>query len=113
MDKVYKKLVRDKIPEIIKNSGGEADIEVIGDDQGYLQALLAKLGEEVEEVRRAEADHLLEELGDVETVVEAILKVKGWKAEDLRTQKDRKDEERGKFEKRIFLIKASTSSANN
>jgi predicted house-cleaning noncanonical NTP pyrophosphatase (MazG superfamily) len=97
------KLVRDRIPEIIDKNGGVADTEVISDDQAYLQALLTKLGEEVEEVQSAKEDHLLEELGDVETVVEAILQAKGWTEEELKVQKDKKDEDRGKFDKRIFL----------
>lgn len=101
--KEHKKLVRDRISEIIQNSGGEAETEIIDKDEEYAEALLTKLGEEVKEAQESEDGHLLEELGDIETVIEAILNVKGWTYDQLTEQKQRKDEERGKFEKRIFL----------
>ena len=44
----YKKLVRDKIPEICKNNGEEPVIRILS-DQEYLQELNKKLQEEMKE----------------------------------------------------------------
>lgn len=47
--KVYNKLVRDKIPEIIKNKDGKAFKIKILEDSEYLNALNLKLQEELKE----------------------------------------------------------------
>ena len=105
MAQVHNKLVRDRIPEIIESKGEIAVTDVLG-DEAYLDALLGKIAEESLEIARSDNDHLLEELGDLETLVDALLKVKGWTREDLLTQQKAKDEERGTFEKRIFLVES-------
>ena len=46
--KVYNKLVRDRIPEIIKADGNACTTEILPDDR-YLQMLDAKLNEELTE----------------------------------------------------------------
>ena len=46
--KIYNKLVRDKIPQIIKQSGKQAIIEEVSGKE-YLKLLNAKLGEELQE----------------------------------------------------------------
>ena len=51
MEKVYNKLVRDNIPEIIKgNNDGEAVTRILNDDE-YKKALEDKLYEEYQEDR--------------------------------------------------------------
>lgn len=47
-EKIYNKLVRDKIPQIIELSGKQAIIEEVS-GQEYLELLNAKLGEELQE----------------------------------------------------------------
>ena len=50
MEKVYNKLVRDNIPEIIKeNNDGEAITRILSDEE-YKKALEDKLYEEYQEV---------------------------------------------------------------
>ncbi len=48
---VYNKLIRDKIPEIIENDGKESIIKTITDEKEFLQLLIAKLLEEVNEFK--------------------------------------------------------------
>ena len=48
----YNKLVRDRVPEIIRQDGHHAVTRVL-DDEGFLAELLAKLVEEAQEARAA------------------------------------------------------------
>lgn len=59
--KVYNKLVRDKIPEIIKADGKECKTHILSKDE-YIAALETKLNEEVAEYQE---DKNLEEMADV------------------------------------------------
>lgn len=57
---VHNKLVRDRIPEIIEASGRTCITEVLPND-AYIQALNAKLSEELEEYQQSKSP---EELAD-------------------------------------------------
>lgn len=70
------KLVRDKIPEIIENSGKEPIIRVLEDTE-YKEELLKKLYEEYNEVIEAKTkEETLEECSDVLEVLIALLEYK-------------------------------------
>lgn len=95
----YNKLVRDKIPEIIKNRSDTPITHIAGEEE-YWQKLKEKLLEEVNEFIEAENE---EELADIYEVIEAIIESKNFSQENiLQIQKD-KAEKRGKFKKRIIL----------
>jgi predicted house-cleaning noncanonical NTP pyrophosphatase (MazG superfamily) len=111
--KVHNKLVRDRIPEYLKENGVEPEIEVIEDEVRYLRLLIDKLDEETQEAGVALEDaDLLEELADIESVVDGILKAKGWTRKDLKDVQDEKDERRGKFDEKIFLISTFEEEEN-
>jgi len=95
----YNKLVRDKIPEIIKNKGG-VPITHIADDAEYWEKLNEKLQEEVNEFME---DQSIEEIADILEVIDAICDFKNFRKEELKTTKDKKAEERGKFKDKIIL----------
>ena len=101
----WNKIVRDNIPEIIKESGGIVETRVVGDNAEFDQLIRQKLAEEVVEIQQSDAEHLLEEIGDLETVVDTLLQIHGFTRVELKTQQDEKDKKRGKFIKRIFLIR--------
>ena len=69
----YNKLIRDRIPEIIKADGKQYAVEVMGLDE-FRKALLAKLVEEAQEVAEADLEKLDIELADLQEVVCAIMK---------------------------------------
>jgi len=97
----YNKLVRDKIPEIIK-SKGETPIYRVLTSSEYLSALNQKLQEEVSEYLD---DNCLEELSDILEVAFAIAAVKGYTPEELAQARDAKNNRNGAFNKKFFLEK--------
>ena len=104
----YDKLVRDKIPEIIENSGKKCIVEVM-DDETYLKYLDAKLGEELDEYQ---ADKSLEELADLLEVMYAVAVARGYSVEELEQVRKEKSEKRGGFEKKL-LLKGVIEDAND
>lgn len=99
MKREYNKLVRDKIPEMIRDQGEIPHIRILGDEE-YLCRLEAKLDEEVGEFHR---DRNPEELADILEVVYALADSIGSR-EELAEIYAKKHAARGGFEKRIFLI---------
>ena len=99
--KVYDKLVRDKIPEIIEASGKKCDIEVVSDEiaLGYLYK---KLNEEVSELLE---DKNLDEIADCLEVLFAIGKKYGYSEEDVLNRRNEKKDARGGFEYNLILKK--------
>ena len=96
---VYNKLVRDKIPEIIKNSGKKAITTVLNEEE-YLTELDRKLNEECAEYQQ---DKSIEELADMLEVIYAITVARGYSVEELKQVRREKTEKRGGFNDRIFL----------
>ena len=88
----YHKLVRDKIPEMIREQG-ETPVFRILEQEEYLK-----------EIREYQEDKSLEELADVLEVMLAICKARGYSEQELRDVYEKKHAKRGGFEERIYLI---------
>jgi predicted house-cleaning noncanonical NTP pyrophosphatase (MazG superfamily) len=98
------KLIRDRIPEIIRADGKEPEVYQ-ADPQEYRERLRAKLQEEVDEVLAATGDSaVVEELADVLEVVLAIADDLGVDEKSLRDIAERKAEARGAFKQRLVLM---------
>ncbi|MDO8574234.1 MAG: nucleoside triphosphate pyrophosphohydrolase [bacterium] len=95
----YGKLVRDRIPYIIREKGRHSKTHVAGDVE-YWEKLLEKLSEEVDEFREGGNP---EELADILEVIKAICKFKGLNEKEVESIRKKKAEERGGFEERIIL----------
>ena len=95
----YSKLVRDKIPEVIKKNGG-APIIHSADNAEYWEKLKEKLQEEMKEFSESET---IEEMADILEVFDAIAEYKGFDGDEIRKVREKKAEERGKFKDRIIL----------
>ena len=95
----YNKLVRDKIPEIIKASGKICETEILSDEE-YIQMLDKKLDEELAEYHE---EQNIEELADLLEVLYATAKAKGYSIEALDRVRIEKQKARGGFEKKVFL----------
>ena len=98
--KIYSKAIRDKIPEIIKKSGNECNVKTLSDEE-FLEKLEEKLSEEVAEYQESKS---LEELADILEVINRILEIKGIAKNKLEEIRIMKKDERGGFEKNLFLI---------
>ncbi|NSC25206.1 nucleotide pyrophosphohydrolase [Streptomyces albus subsp. chlorinus] len=98
----HHKLVRDLIPQIIREDGLSPVVRLLGEDD-YRAALREKLVEEAGEARDAPAGQLLAELADLVEVIEALLSAYQLTWEDLVALAGRKRSERGGFTQKIFL----------
>ena len=99
MEKIYDKLVRDKIPEIIMKSGKTCLVEVLDNDK-YVDLLDKKLFEEMLEYHQ---DKSVEELADIVEVIYAIAKSRGLSVEEFEKIRNIKADEKGGFDKKILL----------
>ncbi|MCH5316607.1 MAG: nucleoside triphosphate pyrophosphohydrolase [Eubacterium sp.] len=99
--RIYNKLVRDNIPEIIKSKGETPYVSVLTDAR-YNAELRRKLKEEVREYLMSEE---IEELADIIEVIEALANHKGSSLEQVLEIKEKKAKKNGKFEKKLFLKK--------
>ena len=96
---VYRKLVRDRIPEIIEQGGKTCAWSVL-DEEDYLAMLDEKLNEELAEYQESKS---MEELADLLEVVRAVTLARGSSPEEVEEIRRRKAEKRGGFAKRILL----------
>ena len=100
LDMKFNKLVRDRIPEIIRNKG-EKPITRIADDEEYWQRLKDKLEEEVDEFLHDGEEK--EEIADILEVLHAIMDFRKIKKADVEKLRQKKEKERGGFREKIIL----------
>ncbi len=104
MEKEYNKLVRDRIPEIIRQSGIECETTVLSDAE-YCQALRLKLIEEAGEVAEANGDELVAELADLYEVIDALMLSYGISGDRILDAQAKRRETRGGFAQKIMLLR--------
>lgn len=105
LENEYPKLVRDKIPQIIKQNDGIDVPTRLLDDREFLAYLLKKIAEEVEELSQANTDaNIKEELADVYEVLDELIKLKGFSASDITLLQTEKREKRCGFERRLLML---------
>lgn len=100
--KIYNKLVRDKITDIIEADGRVAKYRIL-DNSEYRQELNKKLQEEVKEYLE---DNNVEELADIVEVIYGILSSMNVSIQEFEKIRINKQEKRGAFEKKIYLEEA-------
>lgn len=100
-EKIYNKLVRDKIPEIIKADNCIPVTRILTEKE-YINELNIKLQEEMKEYLD---DNKVEELADLIEVIYGILDYKKVSLEEFERIRLNKVEKRGAFKDRIFLEK--------
>ncbi len=104
--KEYHKLVRDRIPDIIRADGKQCRTRQLLDEE-LQEALRTKCMEEWQEYLEAADDEAaLEELADLTEVIQTLASLHGFNLEDLEGRRAAKAAERGGFQRMIFLIDA-------
>jgi predicted house-cleaning noncanonical NTP pyrophosphatase (MazG superfamily) len=93
------KLVRDKLPELLKAQGIKANFHK-ADSEEYETELLEKLREEVIEFKNARS---MDELADLLETVDAVIHHFGWTQADIQTTKEQLKTEKGGYQERLIL----------
>ena len=102
--KKYHKLVRDRIPEIIMQSGKRPVYSILS-GEAYLTKLDEKLNEELAEYQESKS---MEELADLLEVIRAVAAARGSSIEEVESIRQDKAAKRGGFEKKILLTEVTT-----
>ncbi len=101
----YNKLIRDKIPEIIKNTGWTPTVRVLNKKE-YLKEIKKKFGEEVKELIKAKTKkEIINEIVDIQELIDVLISELGLTKSKIEKQQKIKNKKRGGFKKRLFLIK--------
>ena len=96
----YSKLVRDRIPDVIRNAGKVPVTDILSSNV-MPDALKSKLQEEVSEFLESDS---VEEIADILEVLHGIVFSKGITWEEVEAVRVHKRDERGGFEKGIRLL---------
>ena len=101
-----RKLVRDKVPEILESEGVKVTSHKADHDE-FETELLEKLREEVIEFKNAKS---VDELVDLLETLDAVIAFYEWKQEDITIYKMQKRNEKGGYSKQIILDKTEAPS---
>lgn len=87
---IYNKLIRNKIPQIIKANGKIPTTRILNEDE-YIEELCNKTQEELTEYLEATAkEHKLEELSDLLELINALAEHEGTTLEEINNIRKRK-----------------------
>ena len=101
--KSYDKLVRDKIPDIIKKAGVEPVIRVAKDLEEYLVYLKKKVVEEAKELNQeTNIEKLKKEIADVVEVLDNLISTLDLTWQDIDVVREEKNHQRGSFKDKII-----------
>ncbi|PJE64534.1 MAG: hypothetical protein COU90_01690 [Candidatus Ryanbacteria bacterium CG10_big_fil_rev_8_21_14_0_10_43_42] len=103
--KIFKKLIRDKMPEKFAAEGTKLKTRVLEDDTEYFEWLRRKLIEEIQEMTEEpdNAEFIKTRLAYLYEITDIMRSIKGFSQEDVNAVKNKIIEERGSFEKRLLL----------
>lgn len=103
MKKQYNKLVRDRIPQIIRDQGKKCTTQIL-DEATYGDMLEQKLQEELTEYLQSKS---AEELADLLEVMMAVAAAGGHTWQQIEQIRLEKRQQRGGFEDRIALLEVT------
>lgn len=99
----YNKLIRDRIPEFLEQSGKKFKVETLNHDR-YILELKKKLNEELMEYQGAATnEEALEELADILEVIHSLVPIHKSSFEELEQIRANKAALRGSFQDKLFL----------
>jgi predicted house-cleaning noncanonical NTP pyrophosphatase (MazG superfamily) len=101
---VYKKLVRDRIPEVIERTGKKFSTRILNNEE-YIKELKIKSFEELNEYINTNNDKdAIEELADLLEIIHALAEYHGSNIEEVEKVRQQKANKRGGFKEKTFLI---------
>lgn len=101
---VLNKLVRNNMVEKYKTEGVTANVETLTDNEQYLEAISAKLIEELEEVFAAQdKKELIEEIADLEEALHTFKHLLGITNKEVDAARVKKATDKGTFSERLFI----------
>lgn len=101
---LFNKLTRDKAVERLEAQGAKVESKILEDNAEYLESVTQKIVEELEEVFDSQSqEELIVELADLEEILDAFKKLVKIDQKDIDAVRKAKAEERGLFEKRVFI----------
>lgn len=101
----YNKLIRDRIPEIIKKAGWKPTVRKLKKAE-FLKALKKKVLEEARELIRAkDKKGVINEIVDIQELIDTLTSEIGLSKPQIKKLQAVKRKKRGGFKKRLFLIK--------
>lgn len=107
MIKKYNKLIRDRIPEIIREAGEKPFWRVLNKKE-YVREIKKKLVEESREmVKAGKREEVIDEIVDVQELIDALAAELRLTKSQIRKRQGIKNKKRGSFRKRLFLIKTT------
>ena len=100
---IYNKLIRDKIPEIIRNDNQIPKIQILKKKE-FIKELKNKVLEEGKELIEAKTKkEILDELIDLQELIVYIIKENKISKSEITRKRKEKNKNRGSFKKRLFL----------
>lgn len=100
----YKKLIRDNIPEKIKESGGKYLCNILS-SKDFKKELLKKVEEEACGIKSSRnKKEIVSEVGDTLDVIDMIKKVFKISNTEIVSSRKKEFNKKGGFEKRLFLV---------
>lgn len=103
----YDKIVRDKIPEIIRDSGGKCSFHLARQMDACVY-LIDKIKEEADELLpMLNRNGAIDELADLQEVIIALAEKQNYTIEQVEKVRVIKRRERGGFDQNIILLEAT------
>ena len=100
----YRKLIRDKIPQRIKQAGGKYSIRTLSGSK-YQKELLRKISEEAGGLSHAKSKmEVISEMGDLLDVIDEVKKAFKITADELSKSRKKEFKRKGGFKNKIFLV---------
>ena len=104
----YNKLVRDKIPDIIRQQGNHPEYHIVNDKTEYCQALREKILEEAIELKESQN---VNELIDILEAVYCLIEAENLDFTKIEELRKKKNVERGSFKRGLILDYVETESS--
>jgi predicted house-cleaning noncanonical NTP pyrophosphatase (MazG superfamily) len=108
------KLVRDKIPDLIRQSGRHIEVRYLSGEE-LIAALAAKLSEQAQEAAEAVGNRraLVEELADLTEVMSALTALRGIDRQEILDTAQQKASQRGSFQTGAWIGASSINRCHH